>query len=228
MIAKLHHEEAAATRMHSDVRVARLLRLHRERLEPHLVNFCGIELRVTPEVFCPAYGEGSQLLGGCLGSVENETVLDLGTGSGALAILAAVRGAKSVVATDVSALAVECARANALRLKLGQQVDVRGGDLFKPLDLRERFSLVLFNPPFLDGPPGSLLEKAIFDEGHSTLARFVHNLRAHLADGGRALIAFSSAGDIEYLEKLFREEGFRHRVATEFVTELRFLVYELR
>src|SRR5581483_6502210 len=86
-------------------------------------------------------------------------VLDLCTGSGILAIHAALRGAESVWAVDISRRAVWAARLNA-RLN-GVHVNARHGDLFGPVSGRV-FDLIVSNPPYLPGP-----ESAVVDKGPS-------------------------------------------------------------
>ncbi|MFF2655284.1 HemK2/MTQ2 family protein methyltransferase [Streptomyces sp. NPDC058045] len=75
-------------------------------------------------------------------------VLDVGTGSGALAICASRLGAR-VVAVDVARRAVLAARLNALRAR--SRVTVRHGDLFAPVRGRT-FDLVVTNPPYVPAP----------------------------------------------------------------------------
>ncbi|GAA4889454.1 methyltransferase [Streptomyces coeruleoprunus] len=76
-------------------------------------------------------------------------VLDLGTGTGALALLAAREGAARVTAVDISWRAVLTARCNARRL--GLRINVRHGDLTGPVD-GHRFDLILSNPPYVRSP----------------------------------------------------------------------------
>ncbi len=73
-----------------------------------------------------------------------EKVLDMGTGSGVLAVLAA-ETASVVVATDISQLAVDNARHNAYQHGVDGKVDVRMGDLFSAIGGDERFDVILFN-----------------------------------------------------------------------------------
>lgn len=80
------------------------------------------------------------------GYAEGRHVLDVGTGSGAIALAAARAGAASVTAVDLSARSVAAARLNA-RLA-GLDIDIRRGDLFAPLTGR-RFDLVVSNPPYV-------------------------------------------------------------------------------
>ena len=78
-----------------------------------------------------------------------DTVLDLCTGSGCLAILAATRFENaSVIATDLSKDALEVARINVEKHKLSDRLHLFHGDLFAPLGDR-KFDLILANPPYV-------------------------------------------------------------------------------
>ena len=119
-------------------------------------------------------------------------VLDVGTGSGLLAIFAA-RYAEQVIATDINPEAVRCAQVNVLAHHLEQKIETRVGDLFEPVR-GERFEVILFNPPYFRGRPRDLADAAwrspdVFD-------RFLRELPAHLTPNGRALICLSTDGDI--------------------------------
>src|SRR5690606_35049793 len=73
------------------------------------------------------------------------TAIDVGTGSGVLAAVLARRGVRRVVATDISAVAVACARENIERLGLSDCVTVAQADLF-PSKI-EQVELLVCNPP---------------------------------------------------------------------------------
>ena len=157
--------------------------------------------------------------------IDTETsVLDMGTGSGVCALLAA-RHARRVVAVDISAAAVRCTRLNALLNQVEDRVDVRHGDLFAPL-AGERFDLVLFNPPFYLGVPKDDRDAAW--RSSDTAQRFAVRLADHLAPGGVALVLLSSFGDAcavfesELRANRFRLEIFaRRRFINETLTILR-------
>ena len=84
------------------------------------------------------------------GLPEAATVLDIGTGSGCLALtLAAERPRWRVLATDLSPGALACARENAASLGLGRRVAFVAADLAGPIAL-ERFDMVVSNPPYVD------------------------------------------------------------------------------
>ncbi|MCS7131477.1 MAG: class I SAM-dependent methyltransferase, partial [Hadesarchaea archaeon] len=131
---------------------------------------------------------------------EGERVLELGTGCGILAILAAEAGA-DVVATDVNPAALRCARENALAHGVADRIDFRLGDLFEPVR-GEKFDLVVFNPPYLPVSSGEsiggMLDRAWEGgpDGRGVIDRFLEGLPEHLEEGGRALFVQSSLSDI--------------------------------
>ncbi|MFB6847444.1 HemK2/MTQ2 family protein methyltransferase [Streptomyces sp. NPDC056373] len=106
---------------------------------------------VPPGVYAPQ--EDTELLAGALSDEPlppGAEVLDVGTGSGALALEAARRGNR-VTAVDVSWSAVWAARLNA-RIA-GLPVRIRRGNLFGPVR-GENFDLILANPPYVPAPDG--------------------------------------------------------------------------
>ena len=155
---------------------------------------------------------------------DGADVLDLGTGSGICALLAA-RSARRVVAVDINATAIHCAGINASLNRLEQRIDLRHGDLFDPV-ARERFDLVLFNPPFMIGTPKDDRDAAW--RSVDTAERFAAGLANHLKPGGTALLLLSSFGDAgTTFESQLRAHGYklgvfaRRRFVNETITILR-------
>ena len=111
--------------------------------------FWSLELRVTAAVLVPR--PETELLverALALGPQGGARAADLGTGSGAIALaLAAERPGWQVLATDVSAAALEIARENARALAL-ERVEFRRGSWYAPLGA-ERFDLIVSNPPYV-------------------------------------------------------------------------------
>jgi hypothetical protein len=112
-----------------------------------------------------------------------EAALDLCTGSGVHALLAATH-ARRAVAVDVSERAVSCTRFNALASGLGD-VEAVVGDLFEPVR-GQRFDLITANPPFVPSPLNSLGYRDGGTSGEEVQKRIVAGLPEHLAPGGVA------------------------------------------
>ncbi|HTN53043.1 MAG TPA: peptide chain release factor N(5)-glutamine methyltransferase [Anaeromyxobacter sp.] len=142
--------------------------------------------------------------------------LDLCTGSGILGIsLALERPGAAVVATDLSAEALEVAAANARAL--GAAVDLRPGDLWTALREGERFDLIVSNPPYV--PRGELdtLSREVRREprlaldggpdGLDLLRRIAAGAPARLSPGG-ALVLEMHESHREVLPRLCLEAGF--------------------
>lgn len=114
--------------------------------------FRRISVHVRPGVFVPR-PETEVLVGEALaaiGDVDDPVVVDVGTGTGAIALsVKHERPDAKVFATDVSAEAVDLAHDNAARL--GLDVAVAEGDMLEPLprDLRGWVDLVISNPPYV-------------------------------------------------------------------------------
>ena len=172
-------------------------------------KYLGITLTVPPEVM-PITPMSHHLGEAVLAEVrEGERVLDMGTGSGVNAILAATKGAQ-VLAVDINPQAVEAARANAEENGVAHMVEVRVSDVFS--EVEGRFDVIVFDPPFRWFRPRSLLEAAMTDEGYRAMTTFFRDARQYLADGGRMLIFFGTSGDLGYLQSLHEEEGFSSEI----------------
>lgn len=124
-------------------------------------------------------------------------VLDLCTGSGCLAVLAALRFPQARVdAVDLSKDALKVARRNLADHRLGRRIRLLQGDLFAPLK-RRRYDLIIANPPYVDRkgmaalPPECRHEPSMaFDGGDDGLAvvrRIVDQAGRHLNQGGGLL-----------------------------------------
>ena len=166
----------------------------------------GLTIQVLPGVFNPALFRVTPVFLEWLDEdlvPPSAAVLDVGTGTGVLAI-AAARTAARVTGVDRNPAAIECARINARRNGVADRVDLRPGDLFEPVD-GERFDLVLCNPPYLEGDPEGDLEHALLAGDFPD--RFARDLPDHLADGGRSLVILSDLGEQQRFLDAFARAG---------------------
>jgi release factor glutamine methyltransferase len=180
----------------------------------------GMPFVVTPSVFNPKVPRTGEFLASQIDSrlvPRDCEVLDMGTGSGICAVFAA-RHARRVVAVDINAAAVRCAGINALLNDVEHKIDLRHGDLFAPV-LEERFDLILFNPPFVQGPPRDDRDRAW--RSNDVAERFAAGLAAHLKPVGSALVLLSTFGDGYVFLEEFRKHNFEVSVLAErrFVNE---------
>lgn len=199
-----------------------LFQRHRHDREV-LEEIGGLSIRVLPGVFNPALFRVTPVFLEWLteGLVPaGSRVLDVGTGSGVLAIAAASAGAR-VVAVDSNPAAVDCARINAEANGVDDRVDIRLGDLFEPVT-GEEFDLILCNPPYFPGRPTTPLDTA-FRAGDFG-RRFASDLGGHLTESGRALVILSGLGDEPAFLTAFADAGLeieilrRRNLVSEVVT----------
>ena len=139
---------------------------------------------------------------------EGARVLDLCSGSGVLAIAAALAGASEVTAVDVSRRSLLAIRANARLNRV--EVNALRGDLFQPVRAR-RFGLILANPPYVPSAAEELPHRGLAraweagDTGRSFIERICEEAPEHLAPGGVVLLVHSSiCGEAETVEALER------------------------
>ena len=184
-----------------------------------VAGFRHLELAVGPGVLVPR-PETEQVAQRALDLLpEGGSLVDIGTGSGAIALAVAYeRRDARVWATEISAEALEWARANRDRLRL--PVELLQGDLFAPLpsELHRRMDVIVANPPYVgEDERGSLPtdvvahepELALFaDDGLSVIRRLVEQAPDWLAPGGWLVLEISERHPHE-VEALLLGAGFR-------------------
>ena len=163
-------------------------------------EFYGLMLQVGPSVLVPRpetellVDWGLRLLQGPLAAISKPSVIDLGTGSGAIALAIKHRfQAASVVAVDCSAAALETASGNARSLDL--TIDLVQGAWWSAVP-GKRFDLALSNPPYIANgdrhlaalrhePQGALIAHR---DGLADLEEIIDGARAHLNPDGWLLL----------------------------------------
>jgi release factor glutamine methyltransferase len=161
-------------------------------------EFWSLDFEVTPDVLVPR-PETEELVAWLLDQLPDReaelSILDVGTGSGAIAVALARELPKArFTATDLSPAALEVARRNAERHAVADRIRFVPGDGFEPVR-GERFAAVLANPPYVAerdaaGLPPELRHEpraALFagPDGTDLLRRLARELPGHLEPGGR-------------------------------------------
>ena len=168
-----------------------------------------IVIDVVEGVYAPA--EDSELLIESIDPKPGQRVLEVGTGSGIVALHCAAAGA-SVTGTDANPDAARCARDNATANVLGENAEGGRGLSIVLCDLangvRGPFDLVLFNPPYLPGKMGQPAADGGAG-GIEVVSRMLQDLPRLLAPGGRCIIILSNHSDEAALVRLFHKLAFQ-------------------
>lgn len=182
--------------------------------------FCGLEFAVTTAVLIPR--PDTEVLVDVAAekarTLDNPAVVDLGTGSGIVAILIArLCPQAQLTAVDVSAAALDVARANAQRH--GARVRFREGDWYAPLG-DERFDIIVSNPPYVVAgdphlqqnglpfePRHALTDGVAGGDGLACIRRIIDGAFGHLRSGGWLLMEHGYDQAVE-VRRLLVDAGF--------------------
>lgn len=179
-------------------------------------EFCGLDFEVTPAVLIPRHDTEVLVTEALRLAPDAPTVLDIGVGSGCLAVaLAKALPSATVCGVDPSAAALVVARRNAARH--GVELALSEGSLFEPF-AGKRFDLIVSNPPYIPTADLATLQPEVrefepdtaLDGGPDGLAfyrQITAGAPAHLAAGGWLLVevGIDQAGPVT---ALFAEHGF--------------------
>jgi release factor glutamine methyltransferase len=176
-----------------------------------MVNF---KIETDESVYTPS--EDSYLLGENLDINYGETVLEIGTGSGIVAMFAS-KLTNKVTATDINFNAIELAEKN-FKLNGIENIELLFGNLFEVVKNR-KFDIILFNTPYLPTTPDEILDDDLnyaFDggeDGRKVIDTFLENVKNHLNSNGKIqLIQSSLTGNEKTLKKL-KKLGFESEIA---------------
>jgi release factor glutamine methyltransferase len=208
-------------------------RSQREPLQ-HIVgstSFCGLELAVNRAALIPRpetellaekgwtflNSDASDSSRPATINYQPSTALDLGTGSGCLAIALAVHcPAARVVATDISAEALELARQNAERHKVRERIEFLQGDALGVFDSPKAFNLIISNPPYIPAGEIPSLQAEVRDydprealdggpDGLDFYRRIAEQASPFLKPGGKIMLEFGD-GQAAAIREIFESQ----------------------
>ncbi|MCF7688561.1 MAG: peptide chain release factor N(5)-glutamine methyltransferase [Cephaloticoccus sp.] len=149
-----------------------------------------------------------------------DRLLDLGTGSGAIALaLARHYAAARVEGVDLSNEALALARENAVALDLSDRVTFTQSDWFAAIAAGSRYQLIVANPPYLSAveTEATLDEVRNFEPklaltpgetGLEALCTIIGGARDYLGPGGLLALETGTAQHVE-LKRRFEAAGYR-------------------
>lgn len=185
-------------------------------------EFFGLELEVSPAVLIPRPDTETLVLEALrrLKPMAQPRVLDLGTGSGCIAIaLAKHHPQLTATATDLSPDAITLAQRNAARHQVARRIQYRTGDLFDPIPPGEAFDLIVSNPPYVTTSELATLEPTVRDheprlaldggpDGLAFYRRIVAQAAAYLVPCGHLLVEIAPH-QADKVQHLFTQAGYQ-------------------
>lgn len=174
-------------------------------------SYYNLRIQLDPNVYEPA--EDTFLLAETVEVRPGEVALDIGTGTGLIALLMA-RKARFVLGIDINPTAVELARRNA-ELNRIKNVEFRLSDLFE--NVEGEFDVITFNPPYLPGEPDEPIDLALVggETGREVIDHFIEEVRNYLKPAGRVYLVQSSITGIGKTLEGFRKKGLPAKVVAK-------------
>ncbi len=165
----------------------------------------GIQIEVAQDVYSPS--DDTLLMLSAISPRVSQSILEMGTGSGIIALHCAKTGCKTTAA-DISTNSLDCARSNAQINNLN--IQFIQSDLFS--SIQGKYDIIIFNPPYLSGKDAEVL--AVNDkrqliggeEGHEISIKFMEQAVKHLSENGRIYLLTSTETSekvIQYARQLF-------------------------
>ncbi|MUJ36281.1 peptide chain release factor N(5)-glutamine methyltransferase [Aliivibrio fischeri] len=181
-------------------------------------EFWSLPLKVSPTTLIPR-PDTERLVEVALDHLtpNAQSILDLGTGTGAIALaIASEMPTLNVIGVDYQDDAVELAKGNA-KINHINNVEFRQGSWFEPISLSDKFDIIVSNPPYIDGNDPHLSEGDVRFEpqtalvaeqnGFSDLIHIMQHGREYLLNGGWLMMEHGFEQG-EQLRHLFEEHGY--------------------
>lgn len=142
---------------------------------------------------------------------KGESVLDVGTGSGVIAIFACYKGASRVVAADINPAAVRSAHYNAKMHGFDKMIVVKRSNLFENIG-KEKFDVITANLPFRNKAAPDVVAESQWDTDLKANKKFFKEARKYLKPNGRIYFAQSSFGAIAEIKALAKAARFSTKI----------------
>jgi release factor glutamine methyltransferase len=185
-------------------------------------DFFSLEFEVNRDVLIPR-PDSETVVSECLRLAKEmtaPTILDIGTGSGNLAVaLAKQHKTAHLTAIDRSAAALAVAQRNAVKHGVAERIRFLEGDVFAPLSPEDRFDFIVSNPPYIPRDDVAKLEAGVRDyephlaldggpDGFAVFDRLIAGAPQHLKPGGNLFIEIGSPQEKPARERLLAHGGY--------------------
>lgn len=176
-----------------------------------------LDLIVHKNVFCPTIGNSSKFTSLVLvknaHELKDKEVLDVGSGTGVQAIVAAICGAKNVVATESDENARKNIQVNINRINCNK-IQISNGDMFSNIPLSCKFDIIIGDVPFVNSitDQSSAIQRCLYDNDHNLHKILLTESKKYLKEKGKLYTSFSTLGgpeDLEFFEMLINDTGWK-------------------
>jgi release factor glutamine methyltransferase len=177
------------------------------------IDFGGLRIAFDERVLRPRSWTENQSLWAAelLPSLPAGTVLELCSGAGQIGLLAVAGSGRRLVCVDMNPVAAEYIAANAVAAGLRSRVEIRLGRIDDALTPRERFPLIIADPPWVPRaetprfPEDPLLAIDGGDDGMGVVRDCLAAIESHLGPGGVALLQLGPDNQVEAVVEMLAE-----------------------
>lgn len=175
------------------------------------VNILNTSFLVFPGVFSPIYSSDTAWFAEkIIPLIQGKMFLEIGSGTGIIACLAALRGATSVVTTDINRNAIENILENAKLHSLN--LPARFGNVFDPIAHGELFDVIFWNHPFYYSEEKiseqDMVSLSVIDNEYQYLKKFFLKGKDHLTKNGQLILGTSNVARINLIKEFAKHEGY--------------------
>jgi release factor glutamine methyltransferase len=172
-----------------------------------IYRYKDLRLQIHPQVFHPGFFFSTQLLLQYIGKLplQNKQFLELGCGSGLIALAAATKGA-NVTATDINPIAVKFLKKNCEQNSV--QIQIFESDLFDEMP-EKQYDIIAINPPYYKKDPVSLKDHAWFCGEHGQyFEKLFKTLQHYIHAGTEILMVLFDGCDMEMIDGFAAANNF--------------------
>lgn len=173
-----------------------------------LYRYKDLRLEIPPEVFHPGFFFSTQMLLQYITKLplHKKEFIELGCGSGLIAMVAAEKGA-TVTATDINPVAVEFVKKNCLRNNL--KLEIFQSDLFDDIPVKQ-YDIIAINPPYYKKDPVTLRDHAWFCGEHGEyFSRLFESIHRYIHPQTEILMVLFDGCDMEMINGFAATNKFR-------------------